>query len=228
MELVNVYCDESRHLSCDEQRFMVLGAVYLPTSHVRKVSDKIRAVKARHNIAPDFEIKWTKVSPGKIEFYQELIDVYLDSDELSFRCVVASKAGLDHERFNQTHDDWYYKIYYQLLRRVIVKPRCYRVFIDIKDTRGHKKIENLRKILQRAKDDDDLIKVMQQIRSNESQLLQLSDFLTGAVSHVNSQDGKSKAKALLINKLQGETSATLSETTPLSSRKLNVFCWTPL
>jgi len=225
----NVYCDESRHLLYDHQRNMVLGALYLPTSRMRAVSDEIRAIKERHNFSPSFEIKWTKVSPGKIKFYEEILDLYLRSDDLLFRCVVASKEGLDHEAYGQTHDDWYYKIYFQLLRQVITRPHRYRIFVDYKDTYGFARVKMLEKFLLSSKHDSahKLIQVMQPIRSHESQLLQLSDLLIGAVSHVNNGGGTSTAKSLLISRLQGMTSATLTETTPIKNRKLNVFRWSP-
>lgn len=225
----NVYCDESRHLLYDHQRNMVLGALHLPTSRVRIISDEIRAIKAKHNLKANMEIKWTKVSPGQLAFYEEIVDLYLRTDDLLFRCVVASKEGLDHERFGQTHDDWYYKIYFQLLRQVVVRPHRFNIFFDYKDTYGYKKVQKLKDIVLISKQDraHKLIQTMQPIRSHESQLLQLSDLLIGAVSHVNNGGGTSTAKASLIKRLQDSASASLTETTHISRRKLNVFCWSP-
>lgn len=229
MELLyNVYCDESRHLLHDRAKAMVLGALYLPTSHVPMVNDRIREIKAAHGVSPDFQFKWTKVSPSMIGLYEDLIDVYLATDVLSYRAIVAEKEGLDHERFDQTHDEWYYKMYFLLLRRVIQKTNSYRVFVDIKDSNGQKKVDKLREILEYVTKSADSIKIMQQIRSRESSLLQLADLIAGAISHVNNCKPGSEAKQRLVAKLREGVDEPLTETTtPMSKRKMNVFLWTP-
>ncbi|MBL7191967.1 DUF3800 domain-containing protein, partial [bacterium] len=70
----NIYCDESCQLPNDHQPVMVLGAVWCPKDKAREIAENIRGIKVKHNLLPFFEIKWTKVSPGKADFYLELID----------------------------------------------------------------------------------------------------------------------------------------------------------
>ena len=54
---------------------------------------------------------------------------------------VASKEGLRHDDFDQSHDSWYYKMYYLLLRRLLAeRENEYRVFLDIKDTNSAEKV----------------------------------------------------------------------------------------
>ncbi|EFS87497.1 hypothetical protein HMPREF2925_00345 [Propionibacterium sp. HMSC075A12] len=66
---LNIYCDESTHLPNDGRPYMVLGAIVCPVSRSREVAVRLREIRVKHQIRPDFEIKWTKVSPAKIEFY---------------------------------------------------------------------------------------------------------------------------------------------------------------
>lgn len=71
MHEYHVYCDESCHIQHDHQQIMVLGAVWCPAARASALAQDIRAIKIQHGLAADFEIKWTKVSPGALPFYRE-------------------------------------------------------------------------------------------------------------------------------------------------------------
>ena len=142
--LFNVYCDESCHLEHDGVPVMAWGAVYCPADASRAISEAVRALKADHGLAHDFEAKWTKVSPAKADFYLALIDLFLNDERLRFRgLVVPDKSLLDHARFDQSHDDWYYKMYFTMLRPIFCAPHRYRIYLDVKDTRGGPKTRKL-------------------------------------------------------------------------------------
>ena len=144
----NVYCDESCHLEHDRIPVMAWGAVSCPADEVRAVAEVVRALKAAHGLKSDFEAKWTKVSPAKGAFYLALVDLFLADDRLRFRgLVVPDKARLDHARFDQSHDDWYYKMYFTMLRPVFTAPHHYRIYLDVKDTRGGPKTRKLHEVL---------------------------------------------------------------------------------
>lgn len=119
----NIYCDESCHLEYDQIPVMAWGAVSCPAGEARVVAEAVRALKADHGLASDFEAKWTKVSPAKATFYLALIDLFLADERLRFRgLLVPDKTKLDHERFDQSHDDWYYKMYFTMLRPIFCAP----------------------------------------------------------------------------------------------------------
>ena len=140
----NIYCDESCHLENDQQKAMVLGALWCSVKQRRKIAINLRAIKKKHGFAPDFEVKWTKVSQAKLAFYQEWIDYFFDDNDLHFRAlVVPDKSLLNHQHFNHNHNDWYYKSYFNLLK-VIFQPQArYNVYLDIKDTIGAEKVRKL-------------------------------------------------------------------------------------
>ena len=99
---------------------MVLGALWCPAERQKSLSRKVKALKAQYGLPPGFEIKWVKVSPGKLPFYQALLDLFFDEPLLRFRgLVVPDKQLLDHGRFAQSHNDFYYKQWYTLLNRLI-------------------------------------------------------------------------------------------------------------
>ncbi len=83
---------------------------------VRKINVRIREIKSKHKLSKSFEIKWTKVSNGKIDFYEDIINYFFDNDDLHFRALIVSdRSKLAHKRFSQTHDTWYYKMYFNLI-----------------------------------------------------------------------------------------------------------------
>ncbi|MGV8948808.1 MAG: DUF3800 domain-containing protein [Candidatus Paracaedibacter sp.] len=72
-KLINVYCDESCHLQSNEDHVMALGAIYCPQEKTHEVSERIRELKVQYKIKKSLELKWSKVSPSKKDFYISLI-----------------------------------------------------------------------------------------------------------------------------------------------------------
>lgn len=227
--LINIYCDESCHLENDRERVMVLGGAYCDSSEIRRISNAVRGIKDRHNISPEFEIKWTKVSNGALPFYRELIAFFLNDTSLRFRGVlVPDKSILNHDEYDQTHDDWYYKMYYLMLRYVFSAPHSYNVYLDIKDTRGSDKVRHMHEVLCNSIHDFDhqTIHRVQQIRSHESPILQLADLLIGAVAYQSRGLQGSNAKLQLIQDLKirlGDNILTRSSS--FGATKFNLFRW---
>ena len=225
----NIYCDESCHLENDDISVMVLGGTYCRAGEVRRISRAIRELKKEHGLSPDFEVKWTKVSQGKLEFYRALIALFLQDDFLHFRGVlIPDKGALDHGSFGQNHDEWYYKMYYTMLRYVIAASNRYRVYLDIKDTRGGQKTRHLHDVLCNSLYDFDhkTVERVQQVRSHESELLQLTDLLIGAIAYENRELTGSEAKLALIADLKAELGQdALSQTSAFGRRKFNLLRW---
>lgn len=229
IQTFNVYCDESCHLEHDHIPTMAWGAVYCPVRETRAISKSVRALKARHGLATNFEAKWTKISPGKVDFYLELTDLFLTNKELQFRgLVVPDKKLLDHRRFEQSHDDWYYKMYFTMLSKIFSTKNRYRVYLDIKDTRGGPRMRKLHEVLANKLHDfkHQCIERVEQLRSHESELLQVTDLLVGALTYANRDFGNNTAKAIIIKQLQenlGENA--LSETSFWTAAKFNILVW---
>lgn len=224
-----IYCDESTHLEHDHMPYMVLGAIKCPKSATKRVLKRIRDIRIKHNISPDFEVKWAKVSPAKQDFYLDLVNLFFEEDALSFRAVVAQKDGLKHSAFLQTHDDWYYKMTFYLLRNVLSPDEENYVYLDKKDTCSHNKLEKLHDVVASAQYDfnRDIIKRIQIIDSKEVRLLQLADLLIGAINYENRNNSESGAKSLLVKYIKNKTGFSLRCSTLLSEKKFNIFRWEP-
>lgn len=228
-KLINVYCDESCHLPNDKQKSMVLGATYCFNTDRERITDRIRYIKAKHGLPKLFEVKWTKISPAKIDFYLELIDYFFNECPVKFRAVlIPDKSILDHIKFDQTHDDWYYKMYYVMLKWLVISSNKYEFYIDIKDTNGHIKTKKLKEYLAYNIYDFnyECVTKVQQVRSNESDLLQLADLLIGAISHASRSLNGSIAKKKIIDQLQIHLKKqSLVEPSPFGYMKFNLFVW---
>ncbi|MCM3560569.1 DUF3800 domain-containing protein [Brevibacillus borstelensis] len=230
-----VYCDESCHLQHDGSDVMVLGAMVCPEVLKNKVFFDIRQIKEKHGLNTRFEIKWTKISESKIDFYLDLVKYFFSAQELSFRAVIIkNKSKLDHSKFNDNdHDLWYYKMYYQLLNPIILSENEYRIFIDIKDTKGGSKIKTLQNVLCNNIYDfkQEVIKDIRLISSNESEILQLNDLLIGSLSFFNRglfhDQTSSIAKRKVISTVLELSKTNLSSSTPRYEEKFNLFVWTP-
>lgn len=224
----NVYCDESCHLEHDQQKVMVLGAVWCPIEKTREIAVRLREIKRAHNLPANFEIKWTKVSPAMVKFYQDVLDYFFDDDDLHFRALVTpDKAKLKHAEFGQDHDTWYYKMYFQLLEVLFSPHDCYRIYIDRKDTCGSRKIEKLHQVLCNNVYDFNrkIIERVQVVGSNGIEQIQLCDLLTGAISYANRELTASSAKNQLVARMKARSGYVLTRTTLLRERKVNVFRW---
>lgn len=227
-ETFNVYCDESGHLEHDKVGVMVLGAVWCPLDKTGQISERLREIKQKHGLSRDLEVKWGKVSPARTNFYLDLIDYFFDDDDLHFRAlVVPNKALLRHGKFAQDHDDWYYKMYFDMLKVILHPTRYYRIYLDIKDTQSEEKVRHLRQVLSNSMYDFSMriVERIQQVRSNEVELVQLADLLIGAVSYANREMSTSPAKLVLVNRIRSRSGYRLDRSTLYQESKVNVFVW---
>jgi hypothetical protein len=226
--IFNVYCDESCHLEHDHQPVMVLGAVWCPLEKTRGIAVRIREIKEQHGLPPKFELKWTKVSPGKLKFFIDVLDYFFDDDDLHFRAlIVPDKSRLRHSEFQQTHDDWYYKMYFDLLKVILSPEASYRIYLDIKDSRSAEKVVKLHKVLSNEKYDfkREIIERVQNVHSHEIEQMQLADLLVGIISYVNRGLATSSAKITLLDRMRLRSGYRLTHTTLYKEDKVNLFRW---
>jgi len=227
-QVFNIYCDESCHLEHDRQGIMALGAVWCSLEKARETAQAIRAIKEKHKVGRDFEIKWTKVSPGKVEFYAELIDYFFTEDDLHFRALIAAdKDKLQHGAYGQTHDEWYFKMYFTMLKAILRPNASYQIYLDIKDTRSAPKVEKLWDVLCNNAYDfsREIFQKVQTVRSHEVEQIQLADLLTGAVAYANRNLSGSSAKQRLVKLICERSGYRLTRSTLYKEEKLNLFRW---
>lgn len=228
-DIYSIYCDESCHLENDENSIMLFGTSWCLETEVPRISSEIRRIKEEHQARG--ELKWTKVSPSREHFFIEIINYFFSEKALNFRCLVVNeKDKLDHSYYNKgSHESFYYKMYFYLIRNIIVPERKYKVYLDIKDTRSQLKINKLTEVLRSNFHDYEhaLIDRIQQIRSSESEILQIADFLMGSIAYHNRGLSGSKTKLSIIKLISELSGRDLISTSPPWDEKFNLFFFSP-
>ena len=126
----NIYCDESCHLEHDDSNVMVLGCVWCPIEKKDGIFTRLREIKVRNGIKPTCELKWNAISKAKLSYYMDVLDYFFDMSDLHFRAlVVPNKQELRHAEFRQTHDQFYYKMYFDLLKTILSPQEFYNILI---------------------------------------------------------------------------------------------------
>jgi len=224
----NIYCDESCHLEHDNQRAMVLGALSCPFERRKLIGERIREIKESNGLSRKLELKWTKISASKAQMYLDVIDYFFDNDDLRFRAVlIPDKARLNHDKYGQSHDTWYYKMLFLTLNHHMISDASYNIYLDIKDTRSEHKMRKLHEVLCSSKYDFNrqIIRKIQSVRSEEVEQIQLVDLLIGAISYVNRGFRDNKGKCAIVDRIRERTGFSLRQSTTLGERKFNLFKW---
>lgn len=217
----NLYCDESAHLIHDGHPYMLLSYISIAYPQIRLAKEEIKAIKRKFNYTE--ELKWTNVHSATYKVYAELVDWFFMND-LEFRAVVVDKFQIDEKRADYSFNDFYFRMYFQLLHTKVDFQNRYNVFLDIKDTCSGEKLEKMKKIMSY----NSSIGTLQFIPSRESVFIQLADVLMGAINYnLRIQKGDVKgnviAKLKLIEKIKRHSNISLNTTTPLSRNKFNLF-----
>src|SRR5574337_1184124 len=230
VNIINIYCDESCHLPNDQQKAMVLGALWCFKDKAKEHNQAIANLKTRYHLSPFFEIKWTKISPSKLDFYKKLVNYFFDNRTMGFRAwVIPDKRILSHDCYDQTHDEWYYKMYFYLLRNLISREIKYHIYLDVKDTRSRRKLLKLQDVLSNANYDFSrkIIERIQNVHSHDIGIMQLADILIGAVSYHARGLNTSEAKKEIVDLIKNKTQLSLERNTLPGERKFNLCIWKP-
>ena len=217
----NIYCDESTHLIRDNHPYMIYGYVSIASNQIKIAKEQIKAIKAKYNYTD--ELKWTNIHDKTYQMYKELVEYFFMTD-MKFRAVIVDKSQIDENRPDYTFNDFYFRMYFQLLHHDIDLDNNYNVYFDIKDTCSQAKLHKLREILKWNAS----IRNFQFIRSHESVFMQLADVLMGAINYnlrieKGDIEGKVIAKREIVRHINKHTNISLKCTSPLSAKKFNLF-----
>ena len=221
----NIYCDESRHTSDPTQPFMVIGAVRCPRERKHELVGQIHRLQARHN--SHGELGWKRVSPNKAAFYEELLALFANTPDLAFRCIVADRNKLNHEKFNDGDAELgFYKLYYQMLVHWLEAGNTYHIYLDWQQNQVQHRFHDLAAVLTNKLRNLAAIACLEPVTSSKLPLLGLADVLIGAVGYAWNGLGSSTAKLRVVD-LVAESAGlgTLARGTPRTSQKVNIFCF---
>jgi hypothetical protein len=212
----NVYCDESTHLENDGMPYFMLAYTSVAYNQMKIHKEALKTIRASHKAKG--EIKWSKACEGNYNYYADLID-YFFSNDINFRSIIIKKDQIDKSREDFNYNDFYFKMYYQLLNKKISSGYNFNIYLDIKDTRSHKKLAKLKDILQHNVS----IQNFQFIKSHESSFMQLTDLIMGAINYKLRGKNKVIAKNKLIEKIEAYCENPITQSTPKEEEKFNLF-----
>lgn len=223
---IEIYCDESRpelfvRAAADKNPTMTLiGSIWLPAAERKPIKMALSELRRTHDVWG--EMKWTKVSPSKLNFYFAAIDLFFAS-ELRFRAIVVDSSKLDLNTFHKSDSELgFYKFYYQMLHQWMVPGAQYDIFCDDKVNRDRTRLATLGQVLRNA-NPSSRVDTIQAVNSTESVLVQLCDLLLGATqSRINSSNRGSVAKQALVEHIESHLKRKIGATWP-SEKKFNVF-----
>lgn len=221
----NVYCDESCHLESNDSKYMLIGAIYCPKEKVKEINNHIRKLKEDYNLSNNIELKWNKVDKKTEKLYLDIINYFFNNDDLKFRVIVINKEKLDHEKYNQTENDFYHKAYYEMLKYIVSYNNSYNIYPDIKDTNSyyyHQIMFNYLKI-KLSDTNNKIIKKIQPIKSYEAPILQVNDILIGALSYYYRNLSGNEVKLNIIKEINNLYQSSFDETS--YNEKFNIFIW---
>ena len=98
-----VYCDEALpDIFTSEKpraKYLMIGALWLPADLREEAKAKIAGLRERFNVHG--EMKWRKVSPSKVGFYTDLIDLFMSFGlDLRFRCIAVDRQAMNLDLHN--------------------------------------------------------------------------------------------------------------------------------
>ncbi len=70
---LHLYCDESRHLPHDREPSMLMGLLVCLADRAHILNTELTVLCQHHGLPKHFEFKWTKVSPGRLDFYRAVL-----------------------------------------------------------------------------------------------------------------------------------------------------------
>lgn len=226
MKKINMYCDESSHLNYKDENVMGFACVTCDISKLKEINNNIREIKSNFKIPIRQELKWSKISPSNVYLYKSILNNFFVDDDISFRClIIKNKNKLTFTRKNNPFD-FYYKMMYTMIIKILNPVNEYNIYLDIKDTNSAKRIKSLESYLNNTKLDFNLrntVLKVQTIRSYESNLLQLADILLGALIYTHKGEFKSKAKNEIVEYIKYKSNKQLLKSTLISEQKFNIF-----
>lgn len=229
----DIYCDESRQdllvnkdRISNNNKYACIGGILVKRNRRNELKNKIKKLKEKYNVFG--ELKWGTVSNNKIDFYNDIIDLFFEfNDDVLFRTVVINSSDVDNKMFNNNDAELgYYKFYYQLIYHWIEltgdSQSIYYIYTDFKTNKVNNRLEVMKKLLNMVCLSS--IELIQAINSKESEILQMQNILMGAVGYKYNfgSEGKSNAKMKIIMRIEEHLGHSIRETSR-AERKFNIF-----
>lgn len=226
----SIFCDESCYLQYDNNDIICIGAIVVPDEDLETYKNELKRIKRKYGIL--HELKWNTVSRTHLAMYDEILRYFFKSS-MTFRSVLIKNKSniqahsLEHDEYNR----FYYSIIERLIRFSIrhnsTSDNSYRIFLDLKDNNGKIKLVSIYSELTSMIGMNDRIQSLQNIRSHESQFIQLADIIIGAISYKSRGLNGSEAKLHIVKFIEELSGYYLDQGSEPEDDKFAIYDFQP-
>lgn len=226
----SIFCDESCYLQFDNSDIMCIGAIILPDSDLESYKSALKRVKRKYGIL--HELKWNTVSRTHLAMYDEMLRLFFDSSMVFRSVLIKNKLNIQaHSLERDEYNRFYYSVVERLIRFSIRhnsgSDNSYRIFLDLKDNNGKIKLASIHNELTSMIGTNDRIQSLQNIRSYESQFIQLADIIIGAITYRARGLNGSEAKSHIVKLIEELSGYHLDEGTEPGDDKFAIYDFQP-
>lgn len=226
----SLFCDESCHLQFDNSDVMCIGAIIIPDKYLDTYKKELKRIKSTYGIL--HELKWNTVSRTHLTMYDDIIRLFFESPMVFRSILIKNKSNIQAHLLER---DEYNRFYYSVIERLIrfsIKHNIntvdsYRIFLDLKDNHGKIKLASILKELTSVLGNDNIITLMQNIRSHESQFIQLADIIIGAITYKARGLNGSEAKTHIVELIEDLSGYNINEGTEPGDNKFAIYDFQP-
>ena len=194
----NTFFIDSANITSYQKGVLVIGGILINNNYINEVNYKIKQLKQKYELKSTFELKWSKTSIKFISFYDDIFDYIFMHKYISVHILVSKKS----ENMNRNdYLNWYISMH------SVLETSCPFKFQKIIWTKKNKQWDPILNYM-------NLTKEHKFCQSKDSQILQVSDFIVGAIASFYNNVIISKGKLKAIKCLQKymkihETTTTL-------------------
>lgn len=202
----------------------------MPDKYLETYKTELKRLKSKYGIL--HELKWNTVSRTHIAMYDEILRLFFDSSMVFRSILIKNKSNIQaHSLERDEYNRFYYSVIERLIRFSIWhnsdSGNLYRVFLDLKDNHGKIKLASIHKELINMLGTDGTIQSMQNIRSHESQFIQLTDIIIGAITYRARGLTGSEAKMNIVRLIEELSGYHLDEGTEPGDDKFAIYDFQP-
>lgn len=204
--ICDVYIDES---SQNNHEYFVIGGLIVPIEIAPELTNRILAIRLPE--LPQGEMKWAKVSKGKLAAYQRVVDLFFEPEfagAIEYHSLVVEAAKQNHGAFNSGSREIGFnkEIFHLAYKFSRLYPSLFHIYLDERTT-AHG-TDELRLMLNRKANKTDPkrdwpYRRVQFRDSAKVPIIQLVDIMSGALAYrlngFEKADGASPAKCRLAD-----------------------------
>lgn len=191
-----LFCDESGRSG--KEKFLVIGVLSCPRDDFFKFEERI--TKYRYKKIKWGEIKWSKSSDGKEyqDFYLGIIKGVLENTGISYKAIVIKKSQLDYKQYHKNNINLAFLKFYFLILRERMRNLNFSNFYILIDrlSVSEDMIREFKKFVRKYGKSEG-IHCICQCNSHINNLIQISDFITGAIANCWNNNNSTKNSKIL-------------------------------